>query len=211
MNIRRLVFLVLMTAAAAAPLPAQEAPKVETAALVIIDIQDFYFEGGALPLEGSVAASEVAGKVLARFRDLGWPVVHVQHLPKGCDEPGQNVEPPSYRIHSNVVPVKGEVLVGKHFANSFRETDLLEVLRSLEVKKLVIVGMQTHMCLEAGARAAADLGYEVTVVHDACATRDLSFAGKTVSAAEVHASTLASLDGAYARVVGSDQLLEELQ
>jgi nicotinamidase-related amidase len=71
----------------------------------------------------------------------------------------------------------------------------------------VIVGMQTHMCLEAATRAAADMGYEVTVVGDACATRDLEFDGKTVPASEVHTSTLATLDGTYAHVISLTEFL----
>jgi len=159
-------------------------------------------------LDGGVAAAESAGKVLERFRARGWPVVHVQHLPKDVDAPGQDVVA-AYRIRPEVAPASGEDVVGKHHANSFRDTSLLEILRELGVKDLVIIGMQTHMCLEAATRAAADYGYEVTVVGDACATRDLEYGEKSVSAAEVHASTLASLNGAYARVITLSDFLEE--
>ena len=179
--------------------------------LLIIDIQEFYFEGGAIPLEGSVAAAHAAHKVLARFRANGWPIIHVQHLPKGTDTPGQDVQPDSYRIRPEVAPQSGEVVVGKHHANAFRETDLLDRLRAFEPGGLVIVGMQTHMCLEAATRAAADLGYKVTVVGEACATRDLSFAGHVVPAAQVQASTLATLDGTYSRVVSLEDYLRESQ
>ena len=180
-------------------------------ALIIIDVQEFYFEGGAIPLEGSVAAAHAAHKVLARFRANGWPIIHVQHLPKGTDTPGQDVQPDSYRIRPEVAPQSGEVVVGKHHANAFRETDLLDRLRAFEPGGLVIVGMQTHMCLEAATRAAADLGYKVTVVGEACATRDLSFAGHVVPAAQVQASTLATLDGTYSRVVSLEDYLRESQ
>jgi nicotinamidase-related amidase len=67
--------------------------------------------------------------------------------------------------------------------------------------------MQTHMCLEAAARAAHDLGFEVTVIGDACATRDLRYGDRTVPAADVHASTLATLDRTYARVVDTETFL----
>jgi len=182
----------------------------DTRVLIIIDIQDFYFDGGAMPLDGAVAAAETAARVLERFRGLQWPVVHIQHLPKDLETPGQDVQPTSYRIHSLVAPAPGETIIGKHHANAFRDTGLLEHLRSLGINQLVIVGMQTHMCLEAATRAAGDLGFEVVVVRDACATRDLSFAGTTVPAAQVHTSTLASLDRSYAQIVSVDQLLAGL-
>jgi nicotinamidase-related amidase len=73
----------------------------------------------------------------------------------------------------------------------------------------VIAGMQTHMCVEAAVRAAADLGYEVTVVADACATRDVQHGGRTVAAADVHAATLATL-AAYATVTDTASLLADL-
>lgn len=185
-----------------------EKPAGDRPALLIIDIQEFYFEGGAIPLVGSVEAAAAAQKVLARFRANGWPVIHVQHLPEDTDTPGQDVQPVAYRIRPEVEPRSGEATIGKHHANAFRDTDLLDRVRALETDKLVIVGMQTHMCLEAATRAAADLGFDVTVVDDACATRDLEYAGKTVPAAQVHASTLASLDGSYARVVSLDEFLK---
>ena len=179
-------------------------------ALVVIDIQGFYFEGGAVPLEGSVPAAEQASRVLARFRELGWPVIHVQHLPKDVDQPGQDVEPPASALRPEVAPIAGEPVIGKHFANSFRGTALEDKLRELGVTKLVVVGMQTHMCLEAATRAAADLGYEVTVVHDACDHPVFEFNGTIVPAAQVHAAALAALDRTYARVVSTRELLTDL-
>ena len=180
-------------------------------ALVIIDIQSFYFEGGRLQLVGPVEASLKAKQVLERFRQLGWPVIHVQHLPKELVRPDPTGCEVQYRIHPNVLPLPDEIVVGKHFANSFRDTDLLERLRALGIKKLVTCGMQTHMCVEAATRAAADLGFDVTLVHDACATRDLILAGTTVPAAQVHAAVLAALAGGYARVISTVELLGELK
>ena len=188
---------------------AEDAPSPRTA-LVVIDIQQFYFEGGALPLEGSVEAAAVCARLLERFRALRWPVVHVQHLPQGVEDPGPDIEPAAYRIRSEVAPRPGETVIGKHHANAFRDTALLETLRELGVDRLVIAGMQTHMCAEAATRAAADLGFEVVLVGDACATRALEHGGTTVPAAMVHAATLAAMDGTYARVVDAAELLAEL-
>jgi nicotinamidase-related amidase len=171
-------------ASAEAPSPAGPVPTV----LVVIDIQNFYFPGGAMALVDPLAASLQAKRLLERFRAKGWPVVHVQHLPKGQDTPTPDKGDESYRIHPNVRPVGGETVIGKHHANAFRDTDLLAVLRRLGARRLVVAGMQTHMCVEATARHAADLGFEVVVAHDACATRAL-----------------------YARVVSTDELLDELK
>ncbi len=178
--------------------------------LVLVDIQNFYFPGGQLPLSGPEAAAAHAATLLTRFRELGWPVIHVQHLPQDQKVPTPESGNPQYQIHALVRPVPGDSVIGKHHANAFRDTALLESLRSLGARKLLVAGMQTHMCVEATARAAADLGFEVVVPQDACATRTLKFGEVEVSAAQVHASTLASLQGSYATVMASDDVLKTL-
>lgn len=201
-------FLFVATAlglGATGALPAAEraaAPAFENAALLIIDIQSFYFEGGRIPLVGSIEASLKAKQVLEAFRAAKRPVIHVQHMPK--QDPA--AADPQYAIHSSVAPLQGETIVVKHYANAFRETDLAARLKGLGAKTLVICGMQTHMCVEAAVRHAADLGYEVILVEDACATRDLSFGGTTVSARLVHTTVLAAMNGTYAKVVMADAL-----
>ena len=185
------------------------AQNLDDAALLVIDIQAFYFPGGMVPLDGPEAAAKQAAKVIAVFRAAGRPVIHVQHLPKDVDTPDPTGIQEQYRIHADVLPAKGEIVVGKHHANSFRDTELLAILREMGVKKLVVTGMQTHMCVEAAVRAAADYGFEVTVVHDACATRDLEFDGTTVPAAQVHAGALAAMSGSYAAVVSAGEFSGE--
>ena len=167
-------------------------------ALVIIDIQDFYFPGGALPLAGPEAAAANAGLVLARFRERGLPVFHVGHNAKVGKE-----------FHANVAPLEGEDVLFKDEVNAFRDTDLLDRLQHRGILRVVLCGMQTHMCLEGAARAAADYGFEVVIVGDACATRDLTYGDTVVPAAEVHAATLATLDRVYGRVIDTQEALAE--
>lgn len=195
--------LVALGAAAAVA----QAPVPSDTALVVIDVQEFYFPGGRVPLVEPGPAAERAGTVLASFRARGLAVVHVQHLGKDMAGPDPACPDPQYRIRPEVMPAPGEKVIGKRHASSFRDTDLQAWLRGKGITKLVLCGMQTHMCLEAAARAAADLGFEVTVIADACATRDLEYGGIKVPAAQVHAATLAALSGTYARVVTADELL----
>lgn len=188
--------------------PMAEPPKT---VLLVIDIQGFYFPEGRIPLVEPLEASLQARRLVERFRAKGWPIVHVQHLPKGQTAPSPDSGDVQYRIHPNVMPAPGEPVVGKHFANAFRDTELLPTLRRLGAGRIVIAGMQTHMCVEAATRAAADLGFEVMVAHDACATRALKFGTTEVPAAQVHAAALAAMAGGYARVVSVGELLEELK
>lgn len=162
-------------------------------ALLLIDIQDFYFPGGKLPLYNPETASENAAQLLALFRSQKLPVIHVQH---------DGGSP----IHQDVAPIPGEKVITKKEANSFNGTDLLSYLQSRKIKRLVLCGMQTHMCLEAATRAAYDYGFSCIVVQDACATRPLKWGSRTVSAEDVQASTLASLERFYAKVVKTTDL-----
>lgn len=177
-----------------------------TKALVIVDIQNDYFPGGKMELEGSEQASRHAAQLLAAFRDRHLPVVHVQHL---AAQPSATFFVPGTdgaAIHANVAPLADETLIQKHFPNSFRETPLLELLRKAGIKDLVIAGMMTHMCIDATTRAAADAGFACALAHDACATRSLSFADAKIPADHVQSSFLAALTW-YASVRPTSELL----
>ncbi len=171
----------------------------EMTALVIVDIQEFYFPGGALPLVGPEEAAANASRLLAQFRARGLPVVHVGHNASS-----------GKAFHADVMPIQGEKIIYKDEVNAFKGTDLEAYLRARGVTRLVICGMQTHMCAEAIVRAAADRGFEVVMIGDACATRDLTYGGRTVAAADVHAATLATVDRYYGKVMTTDAFLEQL-
>jgi len=160
-------------------------------ALLIVDIQDFYFPGNGPGLVNAEAASLNAKEILEIFREKDQLVVHVRHKSdKG------------FAIHKNVEPLSDEKVITKEEVNSFQNTDLLEYLKTNNISRLVIIGMQTHMCLEAAVRAGNDFGFECIVIHDACATRDLKFNDKIVKAEDVQISTLATLaGGGYGKVI----------
>lgn len=160
-------------------------------ALLIVDIQDFYFPGDGPGLVNAQGAAQVATKVLGLFRERNLTVVHVKHqAAKGSD------------IHKCVEPLEGEKVITKRAVNSFQGTDLLDYLRKNNITRLVIIGMQTHMCLEAAVRAGHDYGFQCVVIKDACATKDLKFDGITIKAEDVHNSTFATLTaGGYSKVI----------
>ncbi len=201
------LMLATLLALVAPPHDHGQAQMGSETALLVIDIQNFYFEGGSLPLAGSVEAARQARRVLDVFRVRKLPVIHVRHASKTTKFVEGEPTDPLYRFHASVVPLLGETVITKHYANSFRETQLLEILRQRHINRLVIVGMQTHMCVEAAARAATDLGFDVTVVPEACATRALTYGDRTVPAEMVHAAALAAINGTYGRVVSIDDWL----
>jgi nicotinamidase-related amidase len=179
-------------------------------ALLLVDIQNDYFPGGKNELQGSPQAGEQAGRLLDYFRHNGQVIIHIQHL---STRPGAKLflpGTPGAEIHASVGPLAGETVIQKHYPNSFRETTLLEYLHTVQATRLVIAGMMTHMCVEATTRAAFDFGLECLVAADACATKELSFQGQVVPAAQVHLAFLAALQGMYARVLTVDEVLNLL-
>ncbi len=174
-----------------------------TRGLILVDIQNEYFSGGRMELAGIEQASANAGALLALFRDRAWPTFHVQHLSQQADAPLFTPDTPFVEIHESVRPLPGERVIQKHFPNSFHQTPLLEALKAGGVDHAVIVGAMSHMCIDATTRAAYDLGLRCTLVHDACATRDLEFQGRKVKADEVHASFMAALGWWYATLTST--------
>lgn len=177
-----------------------------TQALLIIDIQNDYFPGGAMELVGSEPAGVQAAKLLQAFRQRGRPVIHIQHV---STRPGAAFFLPDtegVKIHSSVSPVRGETVLQKHYPNAFRETPLLEHLRTQDITQLVIAGMMTQMCVDSTTRAAADFGFRCVLASDGCATKSLTFGGATVSAEDVQAAFLAALNGLFAKVQAVDEI-----
>lgn len=196
----KILTLLILTAIIFSTKGFEEMPDKKDTALLIIDIQYFYFSGGRLALVNPEAASLNAKKMLKKFRESGQLVVHVKHnSEEGAD------------IHENVLPAGDEKVITKNDINSFKDTDLEEYLRYHGIKKLAICGMQTHMCVEGATRAAHDLGFECTVIGDACATRDLKFGDKIIKAEDVHYSTLATLAGNYAKITDTKTFLENIK
>ena len=168
----------------------QKSDSIKTA-LLIVDIQNFYFPGVGPGLVNAEGASLKAKEILEIFREKKQLVVHVRHkASKG------------FEINKNVEPLPTEKIITKTEVNSFKGTDLLDYLKKNNISRLVIIGMQTQMCVEAAVRAGHDYGFECVLIQDACATRDLKFGNKTVKAEEVQTATLATfIDGGYAKVI----------
>lgn len=181
-----------------------------TTALLLIDIQNDYFAGGKMPLEGMEAAAENARALLAAFRARDLPVIHIRHL---SVRPGSTFFVPGTtgaETHALVAPASGEKVIEKNFPNSFRNTTLADELRAGGIENLVIAGAMSHMCVDATVRAAFDLGFRCTVAHDACATRALEFAGTAIPASAVQGAFMSALRVPYANVVGTPDAVASL-
>lgn len=164
-------------------------------ALLLIDIQDFYFPGGRSALVEPEKAAQNAAILLDHFRKENLTVIHVRH----------NAETGGM-IRDIVKPLPGEMVFSKDEVNCFIGTGLQDSLRAQRIDTLVICGMQTHMCVEAAARAANDFGFKCILVQDACATKDLKYGDRLIKAEDVHYSTLATLRN-YATILTLNEFL----
>jgi len=186
---------------------------MKNTALLLIDIQNDYFssfEGAKYPLVSSEEASKNASTLLKEFRKKALNIIHLKHENPDENAPFFNIGSKGAQIHNSVKPLEEETVISKNFPNSFLKTQLKEILEEKEIDSLVIVGAMTHMCVDATLRAAKDFGYNCTVINDACATKDLEFNGKTVSAQEVQSSFMAAFEFAYAKVESTNDFLKGL-
>lgn len=178
-------------------------------ALLLLEIQNDYFPNGRIPLEKSIEAAAKAQLALQSYRDKKKCIVHVQHISTHPDAAYFLPCTKGAEFHSSVAPMKGETIVKKHYPNSFKDTTLLNFLTKNKIEHLVICGMASHMTVEATVRAAYDLGFSCTVLHDACATHQLEFGQNLISASNVHATTMAALEEIYAGVFGTEEFLQK--
>ena len=173
---------------------------------MIVDIQRDYFPGGAHPLHEPEAAAAAARSVLARFRANSEHVIHIQHLWDAADAPFFRPGTEGVEIHPDVAPDGAELVITKDAPNAFLRTPLEAELRKREVGEVVVCGMMTSMCVDATVRAASDLGFAVTLVHDACAAPSLAFGGLEMPAPTVHAAFVGALAEGYASAVDAASL-----
>ena len=105
-----------------------------------------------------------------------------------------------HEIVDELKPQPGDVVLNKTTIGAFASTGIDSLLRSLGRDQLYITGVSTNMCVETTAREAADRGYGVTLVDDACGT----------IRQEYHDMTMTNFQRLFGRVRTTDEVLEEL-
>lgn len=179
-------------------------------ALIIVDIQNDYFPNGKMELSNPDRAAANAAKVLDWFRQNNKDqIFHVQHIASSPELGFFLPNTEGAELHKTVLPLEHESMIIKNFPNSFLKTDLESKLKEKGITKVVVVGMMTHMCIDATVRAAVDLGFETTLIEDACATRDLSYQDRIIPAEQVHYAFVSALHGMYANVISTEKFLQQ--
>lgn len=100
-----------------------------------------------------------------------------------------------------VAPMGDEIIINKTASGVFSSTNLNYVLKNLGIEALFIVGVYTNECVETTIRDACDLGYSVSMVEDCC----------TTVTPELHRASIATLKDRYARVISTEQAVQDLE
>jgi len=179
-------------------------------ALLLVDIQqgfdDIAYWGGR---RNHPDAEEKAGQLLGFWRDKGWPLFHAKHNSTHPASPLVKGKPGN-AIHPAVKPIEGELVFEKSVNSAFIGTGLEDELRKTGTETVVIAGMTTEHCVSTTVRMAANLGFETWLVEDATATFDkVNAAGKRFSAELIHEVELACLEGEFAELIRTGNLLRE--
>ncbi len=181
-----------------------EPPSLTGSTLIMIDLQNTYREG-VMKLEGVEPAIKEAASLLARAREAGIPIFHIQH-DAGAGSP-YDLHDRVGAIAEEVAPRDGETVIVKNYPSAFVGTELQRQLSEAGTKDLILAGFMTHMCVNSTARSAFNLGFRPTVVASTTATRNLPGPdGSVVSAAALQQASLAGLADLFAVIVpkGSD-------
>lgn len=181
-------------------------------ALILVDIQQGLDEseywGGS---RNNPDAESNCKKILDYFRNQSLPIFHVQHCsinPESPLFPGKQGQ----AIKEVVAPNEGETLIEKNTNSAFVRTNLEDLLKAAKIKSVIVVGLTTDHCVSATVRSAADLGFNVVLISDATATyAKTGIDGKVYEAEQIHAVSMASLQGEFARITDTTSLLKEFE
>ena len=175
-------------------------------ALIIIDMQNDYFAGGKMALVDIDEAMKNTLKLIEDAKEQKYEIFFIQHIStrEGATFFLPNSE--GVKLHTRFDASVGTV-IQKHYPNSFRETSLKAKLKEKGIKDLIICGAMSHMCVDTTVRAAFDLGYNVELMSDACATKDLVFQGNVIKAKDIQNAFMASLNGVFCEVKNIGEIL----
>jgi nicotinamidase-related amidase len=175
-------------------------------ALIIVDVQKG-FDDPTWGRRNNPCAEDNMAKLLNAWRSAGCPIFHIRHRSR---LEGSPLSPASsgFEIKEIVKPLPTELVIEKEVNSAFIGTDLEEQLRNRGIGAVVIVGLTTDHCVSTTARMAGNLGFETYVISDATATFDRYGPGERhFDAEEVHAVSLASLSGEFARILETADIL----
>lgn len=171
-------------------------------ALLVIDVQNEYFTG-ALPISHPVGHLDTILAVMDTAAAAKVPTVVVRHAQADPNSPVFRKGSKEWDLHPAVADRPRDHLLDKHLPGSFTGTDLDEWLKRHGIDTVTVSGYMTQMCCDTTARQAMHLGYKVEFLNDATGTLNVTNPAGTVTAEELHRSTLVAQQMFIAEVIDS--------
>lgn len=176
-------------------------------ALIVIDFQNEYFEGKIFIPDGMKALKNTQRLVKFAHKNQ-FPVFFIQHIGL-ADGPLFAKGSKTAKFHPDLQPGKTDHVITKATPSSFVGTDLEKQLKQMGIKKIIITGLMTHMCVSSTARDAVPLGYQVIIAEDATATRDLAtWDHQVIDHDTLQKTALAGVADVFAEIFTTDQILK---
>lgn len=178
--------------------------------ILIIDLQNDYFPDGKFPLFNIQSVSENSQEILLAARKHNIPVIHVWHEFLTKDAPFFIKGTEGVKINGKLKPEEGEAVINKNYPNAFRDTELKSLLDRHHYKHIIVVGAMSQMCVDATVRAGLDFGYQITVIQDAVASKEIEFNAINIPAETVQATMMWILSFAGASLMTTQEFLSRL-
>ncbi len=170
-------------------------------ALIVIDIQNDYFEDGKYPLYQPEATTEKALIAMKAANEKDIPIIHIQHLVSPDLGEGlffyENSE--GAQIHKKIMAAApNSTVIAKRHADCFEKTNLEELLQELEIEEIVLIGMMTHNCVTHTALSPAAIKYNPKVIEECCCTLDPIAHALAIDSMQVRGINISNIDNAFA-------------
>ncbi|MEN8211563.1 MAG: cysteine hydrolase family protein [Thermodesulfobacteriota bacterium] len=173
-------------------------------ALIVIDLQNDYFDGGNMQLVNIDATLKNANKLIRYAQEQQYKIFIIQHF---AEEGASFFAPKTEGVEINKdLDIQNGIILSKNFPNSFRETKLHNELQLNNIDNIIVCGAMSHMCIDTTVRAGFDLGYKIELASDACSTRDLQFKDTIIKAKDVHNSYMSALGSAFCEVKDTNEI-----
>jgi len=179
-------------------------------ALLVIDVQMALAHDDANGAERSCpqAADNIAS-LLAAFRKRGDAIFHVHHHGTDPDDPFHS-DAPGVAVQPFAQPNEDEPVIVKHVSSAFAASTLENDLRAEGIERVVLCGATANHCVESATRAASDLGFDTVYASDAVWAYAVTGPdGVAHSAEQVHSTSLSTVEGEFASVLETEQILAQ--
>lgn len=178
-------------------------------ALLVIDVQNEYFTG-LLPVTYPKDSFTNILKSIDCANNLDIPVILIQHTAPQSDSKTFIKGSKTWHLHPSVLERKYNFIVEKHLPGSFTDTKLDELLKSMNIDTVAVIGYMTQMCCDTTARQAMHLGYSVEFLSDSTGTLDITNYAGQIKAEELHKAILITQAMRFSKVMTTDEWVRTL-